>query len=410
MLFVAPVLPLDVRMMAETLEAAGLLSGLVTRWTFTAGELKWARRGGLPLRWQRRTISPVSPKYLHRVWWADIAYELNRRRHHSKIRATDASFARVDQRAAKLITAATRAVIGREDACQLVFQKANDQGVRTIYQLPTAHCATVRQLVLQEAQEFPEAFDRSELEIDFAPERMERKQQELKAAQYILCPSQFVQRSVQAAGVPPERITTIPLGIDSHWQAPQTNHRKNVFLYVGNITARKGAHRLLRVWKKLGAYRTHTLRLIGDMNLPPAFLAEHAGCFEHVPRLLREALIPHYSEAQAFVFNAMADGFGHVFAEAMVCGTAVLCSKNSGAPDLVSDGVEGRLFDYGDDDQLATVLEWALSHPTELAEMGVQGRQRALRWGWDEFGEVFLTWIQSTIGQLQTPMVTSLGR
>lgn len=399
MLFIAPVLPLDVRMMAETLEAAGLLGGLVTRWTFTADGLKWARRGGLPLRWQRRTVSPVSTKYLHRVWLADIAYELNRCRHHSEIRATDASFARVDQRAAKLITRSTRAVIGREDACQLAFQRANDQGVRTIYQLPTAYFATVRQLVLQEAKEFPEAFDRNELEIDFAPERMARKQQELKTAQHILCPSQFVQRSVQASGVPSERIMTIPLGIDSNWQAPQTSRRKNIFLFVGNITARKGIHRLLRVWKKLGAQRTHTLRLIGDLNLPPSFLADHRGCFEHVPRLAREALIPHYSEAQAFVFNAMADGFGHVFAEAMVCGTPVLCSKNSGAPDLVSDGVEGRLFDYGADDQLAAVLEWALSHPTELAEMGVRGRERAMRWGWDEFGVAFLQWIQSIVGQ-----------
>ena len=104
-----------------------------------------------------------------------------------------------------------------------------------------------------------------------------------------------------------------------------------------------------------------------------------------------------YWRAQAFVFNALADGFGHVFAEAMACGTPVLASRNCGAPDFISDGVEGRLFEYGDDDALGAALDWALSNPAKLEEMGVRARERAVEQSWDEFAWLFLDWIERAL-------------
>jgi glycosyltransferase involved in cell wall biosynthesis len=381
-------------MMAETLESAGLLERLVTRSVFTAGEMEWARRFKIPARWQRRPVAPVSRRRLRRVPLADLIHCFGGARLGSSIRATDASFLVVDRKAARLIGRNTSAVIAREDACLHAFERARALGIPTIYQLPTAYCETVRELSRREAEDFPEAFDQNEMQADFGLDRLARKREELAAAQRILCPSRFVQASVQKAGVPTDRIATIPLGIDTRWSVPTNLERQKLFLYVGNISARKGVHRLLRVWKKLGAHRTHTLRLIGDLNLPQKFLADYQGVFEHIPRVPRDALIPQYSSAQAFVFNTMADGFGHVFAEAMVCGTPVLASRNCGAPDLVTDGIEGRLFGYGDDEQLAGVLDWALGHPTALNEMGMHARKRAVRWGWGEFGAEFLRWVK----------------
>lgn len=158
---------------------------------------------------------------------------------------------------------------------------------------------------------------------------------------------------------------------------------------------RKGVHRLLLAWRRLHAYRICELRLIGEMFLTEAFLKDFRGMYTHIDRLPRKQLRDHYCEASAFVFNPLADGFGHVFAEAMACGTAVICSRNSGAPDLVTDGVEGRLFNYGGDEQLASILEWALGHPRELALMGARARQKALMSGWDKFGQLLLPWISS---------------
>jgi glycosyltransferase involved in cell wall biosynthesis len=103
----------------------------------------------------------------------------------------------------------------------------------------------------------------------------------------------------------------------------------------------------------------------------------------------------HYARAQALAFNALADGFGMVIMEAMSCGTPVLASRNSGAEMVVTDGHDGRLFSYGDDDALMGVLDWALSHPSELAEMGGCARQKAAEWTWASYRTAFGEWVES---------------
>src|SRR3989442_14204082 len=175
-----------------------------------------------------------------------------------------------------------------------------------------------------------------------------------------------------------------------------------MFLYAGNIRMRKGVHRLLLAWKQLKAHRTHELRLIGDMFLSKKFLDDFRGMFSHTPRVAREELDRHYEEASAFVFNPVADGFGHVILEAMGVGPPVIVSRNWGAPDTVTDQIEGLLVDYGDQDQLATALDRALSHPAELQEMGERAKAKVRTWTWDQYGERFLSWLR--------PLLNSKGR
>lgn len=394
-IFAAPVLPLDVCMMAEALEGCGMLGKLVTRWAFTRAERAWVQRLIPSTRMARRPASPVQKRLLCRLMRADLREVIPWTAPANGISPTDASFAIVDRAAARFVGPKTSAVIGREDACLAGFQRARARGVPTLYHLQTGFCEIVKEIILLDLQQFPEAFDAAESAADFAPERLVRKRAELAAADWVLCPSGFVRSTVEAAGFPGHRVSTLPLGVDSRWEINPALKRENIFLYVGNVSARKGVHRVLKIWKQLKAHKTHRLRLVGDMYLPRRFLADYQGIYEAVPRLPRERLAGEYGRAQAFVFNALADGFGHVFAEAMSCGTAVLCSRNSGAPDLVTDGVEGRLYDYGDDEHLATVLEWALTHPQQLAEMGQRARQRAHRWGWAEFSAAFLAWFHS---------------
>ncbi len=386
-------------MLAARLEQAQRLEKLVTRWAFTPRESRWARSLRLPGAWTRRPLSPVPAARLVRLPLSDLRSQLGRWCQPNRFHALDASFAMVDRAAAKFVTAQTGAVLAREDACLETFTRARKFGRPAIYLLPTAHFLTVKRLLCRELQLIPEAFCPREVADDFAQLRLARKRAELESATHVLCPSSFVRQSLDAAEAPASRITVLPLGTDSSWTPPPSSRREKVFLYVGNITARKGVHRLLRCWKQIGAYRTHRLRLVGDLRLPAAFMAEYQGTFEHSPRVPRHQLPAEYARAQAFVFNALADGFGHVFAEAMVCGTPVLASRNCGAPDLVTDGLEGRLFDYGNDDQLATVLDWALSHPHELEQMGAAARRRALSWGWRHFQDAFMSWVTPLLAE-----------
>jgi len=393
----APVLPPDVTAIAGALERSGQLQHLVTRWCLNNREFRWVQKLAVPQTWLRRPVTSVSSSRIHRSVVADARQLLGRLIDQNGFQSFDKSFALVDTAASRLLRRNSSAVLGREDACLISFRRAQELGLPCIYQLPTAHFATVERFLRQELNLFPEAFDAADLEADFAPERTHRKTAELATATHILCASSFVKRSLETAGVPSRNIKVIPCATELDFAPQCPSPREPIVLYAGAISPRKGVHRLIRVWKQLGAYRTHTLRLVGDLRLPSSFVAEYRRYFEHVPRIKRSALAHEYARAQAFVFNAMADGFGHVMAEAMACGTAVLASRNSGAPELIGDREQGWLFDFGNDAALAEALEWALSCPQQLLEMGQQGQARARAWNANKFATEFLKWIAPII-------------
>ena len=226
---------------------------------------------------------------------------------------------------------------------------------------------------------------------------MVRKDRELSLADFVLAPSSLTQRTVAEAGFSVSRVKVIPYAVYADEVSPEITPRQPLVVCAGIISMRKGVHRLLRVWKRLKAHQTHRLLLIGDMHLAPGFLKDYRGLYEHVPRMPRPSLLEQFDQARLLVFNSLGDGFGMVVTEAMARGTAVLVSRNAGSSDRISDGIEGRLVDYGDDDQLATVLDQMLSRPDELREMGVRGRQKVCCWTWAQFGDEFAAWIKGTV-------------
>ncbi len=110
--------------------------------------------------------------------------------------------------------------------------------------------------------------------------------------------------------------------------------RKPVFLYVGNLSLRKGIPRLLETWKRIGGYRHFTLRLIGSNLLREEYLKRYASYFEYIPSLPRRELARYYRESYAFVFPTVADGFGLVMNEALAKGLPVIAVLIMGHVDL----------------------------------------------------------------------------
>ena len=391
-LLLAPVLPTDVLATASILENAELLESLVTRGVTTRSIERLLPRSTITRSFSLRPASPVAKELTDAKWISDFVFYLTLAFTQSRTRAIDGSFAFLDRLASQRIKPPIDAVFAREDCCLQTFRRAKQAGITTIYQLPTAYWRLVRELMQCELAEFPDICRAASDPKDFAAERTRRKDAELECADHVLCPSTFVRESL--VRYRPGTYTTIPFAIEPGTAQPHHKPEKPVFLYAGNITMRKGVHRLLLAWKELKADRTHELRLVGDMFLSAKFLKDFQGMFTHLPRLARDKLDRHYREASAFVFNPIADGFGHVILEAMRCGTPVIASRNCGAPDTITDGVEGFSVDYGDQKQLATTLDWALSHPSELLETGKAAFERVRKYSWEDYGERFLNWLR----------------
>jgi glycosyltransferase involved in cell wall biosynthesis len=70
----------------------------------------------------------------------------------------------------------------------------------------------------------------------------------------------------------------------------------------------------------------------------------------------------------------------------MACGLPVLATASGGVPELIEDGVTGRLVSRLDTQALARALRDAAADPARLREMGRAARSRAER---------LLTWAHS---------------
>jgi alpha-maltose-1-phosphate synthase len=406
---VAPVLAEDVRQYLQALHATGRLRRVVCSLAYGAdgpvaralGVLDRLTGAHTLHRTQRRRLGPLPAHALaFHPWpelWTRAGSRLGLCRPGPGV--TDRWFEGVDCAAARRLDRGVGLVVGREDGCLHTFGAAHAAGARCLYDLPIAHYATMRAVMAREVAEFPRAATHFHPAEEYRRARNHRKDRELALAGHVVVASPFVRDSLLARGVPGERITVIPYGCDPGLPAAApaaSPGRSRVLLYVGHLSLRKGTLRLLRVWKRLGAYRTHTLRLIGQVQLPAHALAEYAGTYEHLPPLPRSELARHYAAAGAFVFPSAADGFGLVLNEALAAGLPVVASSHTGAPGFITPGRQGLIYPHGADDRLGAALEQIVSDPRRTAAMGREALDLARHWTWRDYRAAF----QGLVGQL----------
>jgi glycosyltransferase involved in cell wall biosynthesis len=164
---------------------------------------------------------------------------------------------------------------------------------------------------------------------------------------------------------------------------PQTG--EPVVGYVGRIERRKGvldlvnaAHRL----RKAGA----RVVLIGDD--PYASDPEYLGQVRSSPGIEQYGWVDGAAglmpALDVLVLPSHQEPFGTVLAEAMNAGTPVVATRVGGLPEVVEDGVTGRLVAPHDPDALAEAVLDVLAHKDA---MGAAGRERARRWHVDAYAE-----------------------
>lgn len=388
---VSPSLPVDVRTQAVSLSERGWLARLYTSAASNGRDVA----GRLLRPWMDRREIRIKGCELRGMISSDVLQRLRRLAGGSAIACADERFRQVDRAASRQVNSQLGAVLCREDAAMHTFESARRCDVIRIYDLPIAHYTFTKRLMQQDAERYPELEASFSLTEEYAARRISRKDRELQLAEHILCPSRLVKRTLMAAGFEEAKIRVLPFACEANWTGASDVGRGNTVLAVGQISVRKGMHRLLKVWKDMGAYRTHTLRLIGDMRLPESYLERYRGLYEHVPSLPRAALAREYASAAIFVSNSMSEGMSIVIPEAISVGTPVVASRNSGADEIVTDGEEGLLFDYGDDDALAGCIDRLLSSGTLRTEMGIRAQQRAGHRTWDHYSREFVEWIDS---------------
>ncbi|GAA0415195.1 glycogen synthase [Leifsonia naganoensis] len=233
-----------------------------------------------------------------------------------------------------------------------------------------------------------------------------------EAADTVIAVSEGMRRDILNAypSLDPGRVTVVYNGIDlERWTPISDDDRARALgidpsrpavVFVGRITRQKGLPYLLRAARLLPP----DVQLVLCAGAPdtPEILAEVSGLVEQlqaerdgvvwIDRLLtNEELRVALTASTVFVCPSIYEPLGIVNLEAMACGLPVVGTATGGIPEVIVDGVTGRLVPIEQlqdgtgtptDPEafvhdLAAALTEVVSDPERAARMGEAGRQRA---------------------------------
>ena len=177
----------------------------------------------------------------------------------------------------------------------------------------------------------------------------------------------------------------------------------NLLLYIGRLSAEKQIERIRPVLEALPGTR---LALVGD----GPYRQQLERLFEGTPTtfvgyLAGEELASAYASGDAFLFPSSTETLGLVLLEAMAAGCPVVGARRGGIPDIVSDGVNGFLYDPDEVGSLTTAVANLLGEADTRRALRLAARDEAERWGWAAATEQLRGYYRQVLGQRRLELV-----
>jgi glycosyltransferase involved in cell wall biosynthesis len=87
----------------------------------------------------------------------------------------------------------------------------------------------------------------------------------------------------------------------------------------------------------------------------------------------------------------------------MAAGCPVIAANAGGIPDIVTDGVNGYLFDPADEQGAIAATQRLLANPSDRDKLRANARLEAERWGWSAATRQLQGFYQGVLGQNSLP-------
>lgn len=232
---------------------------------------------------------------------------------------------------------------------------------------------------------------------------IEKEDEEFAIASHVIAVSRIAKKSLVDNGVDASKITVINPGVDTSKFYPDRLISKKKFrvFYCGQFNVRKGLHYLLKAFKFFDVPDAE-LCLAGsysELSLDQAF-SDHIsklidGRVKILGKLNHDSLRTQFQNASVFVLPSLADGFGMVAIQAMACGVPVIVTSNTGASDIVVDGLNGFVVSPRDSDAILGKLFYLYNNPEIMSNMGENAVCTASRSStWEIYGQLVCQFVK----------------
>ncbi len=174
-----------------------------------------------------------------------------------------------------------------------------------------------------------------------------------------------------------------------------------LLLYVGRVSAEKEIDKIKPVLQSIPNAR---LAIVGNgparSELENYFVDTNT---YFVGYLHGQELATAYASADAFIFPSSTETLGLVLLEAMAAGCPVVAARRGGIPDIVTDGVNGYLFEPDNPEGAINATQQLLAQQAEKELLRQNARLEAEKWGWSSATRQLQNFYQQVLSDKSLP-------
>ncbi len=290
------------------------------------------------------------------------------------------------------------ALYAYEDGACFSFREAKKQGITCLYDLPIGYWRVARDILEAEKERWPD-WASTIMGLRDSPEKLQRKDDEIKLADHVFVASQFTATTLQkyAGRVGPVHI--VPYGypdvIGKRDYATGATAKLKL-LFVGGLSQRKG---IADMFAAVANIKNHvSLTVVGRKsteNCKP--LNDALNECNWIPSLPHTEILKLMRSHDVLLFPSLFEGFGLVITEAMSQGTPVITTERTAGPDLIEHGRNGWLVKAGSTEGLQEMIEQLLLKREDVKNNGTAAMESARIRPWSVYGSELQNKINSIL-------------
>ncbi len=220
----------------------------------------------------------------------------------------------------------------------------------------------------------------------------------LHDADAVMVQTEIETQALIRLGVTKERLHKLGMGIDLNKlqggdvQRFRTRHGLDgpLVTFLGVVTYDKGSFHLIQAMEQLWSQNQHVHLVVAG---PP--VDKFTRFYNRLSPAVRERIIMPgtvlgqdkqdlLAATDIFVLPSRIDSFGIVYLEAWAYGKPVIGARAGGVPDVIEEGVDGLLVEFGHVSKLAAAIETLLTDTDRARAMGKRGQVKVqARYTWD---------------------------
>jgi alpha-maltose-1-phosphate synthase len=277
-------------------------------------------------------------------------------------------------------------VIGFNTSSWILADRAMKLGRPFVLDQTIGHPLSYQKVCQTLRREFPDWSDGLPPSL---PEMLAAEKAEHESARQIIAASSFTRRTLIENGVAEDKIVINPYGVDvaAFSPVPRPNPSRPLrFLFLGSLIPRKGVPLLLKVWNSISPQEAE-LWMVGNIHESLRPLITPARGLRLMGRIPHRELPGLLQQCDILVFPSYFEGYGLVLLEAMAAGLPIIATDATGAPDLITSGVEGFVVGAGNEEELLASMRKFIDSPGDLHCMSQAARRCAERYSWDAYGD-----------------------